>query len=58
MNLDLFKDVNTQQLANTISNCKDKLKYGVNARNTSKTYTFDKIESKWLEHINDVMEAK
>ena len=27
MNLDLFKDVNTQQLANTISNCKDKLNY-------------------------------
>lgn len=27
MNLDLFKDVNTQQLANTISNCKDKLNH-------------------------------
>lgn len=27
MNLDLFKDVNTQQLANTISNCKDKFNY-------------------------------
>ena len=37
---------------------KDKLEYGNNARNTSKLYTFDKIQNIWLEHINAIMEAK
>ncbi len=41
MNLDLFKDVNTQQLANTISNCKDKLNY----ENLDKVLEID--NSKW-----------
>lgn len=41
MNLDLFKDVNTQQLANTILNCKDKL----NHENLDKALEID--NSKW-----------
>ena len=58
-----IKNRNKEEMANTIKkylklNCKDKLKYGTNARNTSKEYTFDKIQNKWLKHIKDIMEAK
>lgn len=58
-----IKERNKDEMANTIKkylqlNCKDKLKYGINARNTSKEYVFDKIQNIWLKHIKVVMEAK
>lgn len=58
-----IKERNNEKMANTIKkylklNSKEKLKYGINARNTSKEYSFDKIQNKWLEHIKIVMEAK
>lgn len=58
-----IKERNNEKMANTIKkylklNCEEKLKYGINARNTSKEYSFDKIQNKWLEHIKIVMEEK
>ena len=58
-----IKKRNKKEMADTIKkylklSSKDKLEYGNNARNTSKLYTFDKIQNIWLEHINAIMEAK
>ena len=58
-----IKERNKDEMANTIKkylqlNCKDKLKYGINARSTSKEYVFDKIQNIWLKHIKVVMEAE
>lgn len=58
-----IKERNNEKMADTIKkylklSSKDKLEYGNNARNTSKLYTFDKIQNIWLEHINAIMEAK
>lgn len=58
-----IKNRNIEEMANTIKkylklNCKDKLMYGTNARNTSNEYVFNNIQSKWLKHIKVIMEEK
>jgi len=58
-----IKNRNIEEMANTIKkylklNCKDKLMYGTNARNTSNEYVFNNIQSKWLKHIKVIMEKK
>lgn len=58
-----IKNRNIEEMANTIKkylklNCKDKLIYGTNARNTSNEYVFNNIQSKWLKHIKVIMEEK
>lgn len=58
-----IKNRNIEEMANTIKkylklNCKDKLMYGINARNTSNEYVFNNIQSKWLKHIKVIMEEK
>ena len=54
----IIKDRNIDEMANTIlkyMNLKNKVSFGVNARNSVEKYKFENVQSKWLEFLKRVI---